>query len=443
MRRGCRRVSACLLCCLCLSLRPAAAQDPPSTKRRVTLLEMYREALVRNEEIQIAQQGVFRSEKEVNRALGALLPQLSLESQYLRRPDNLFAPVPPFGSFLLRSAQEEQLNLTLTQPLYTGGRASAAYRIAKQGVAASRYDLSNTSDQLLFSVAQAYYSALKARKNIAIQESEVTRLEAHLRESERRFQVGEVTRTVVLRSAAGLSGAKANLVRAQNDFDTAKNQLSLLTKVAPDFDPEEPGPLTAPNEDEPELVRRALKNRPDLARQRLNEQSAREGVISARGGFLPSLALQGNFNWLDQSPPSSFLLRNDRSALIVLNFPLFEGGIRIAELAQARSRVREVELQESLLEAQIAVEIRNDLMTVGAITSTLANLKDQMAFARDNFTMISRQFSVGLATNIDVLDANSTLIDAERQYANALYDRELAILQIYRSLGLFAEESGL
>jgi outer membrane protein len=416
---------------------PASQEAGSASGRQVTLEEMYREALARNEQVGIAREGLYRSEKEVNRSIGFLLPQLTLQAQYLRRPETLFGSS---NTFILRPKEEEQFSAVLTQPLFTGGRALAAYRIAKRGVEGSRHDLNNVQEQLLFGVAQAYYTALKARKNVAIDEAEVTRLEAHRRDAEKRFQVGEVTKTVVLRAEAELSGARANLIKAKNDVETAKNQLSLLTKVPLGFDLEEPALLDAPAGEEAELIRQAMENRPDLARERINIEIARQGVKSARGTFLPSLNLQGRYDWIDQSPSGSFLVRRDRSALLVLNFPLFEGGTRIAELSQARSKVSEAELNRSLLENQISLQVRNDLLTLASITSALQNLRDEVAFARDNFAMVSRQFAVGLATNIDVLDANATLNTAELQLANTMYDRELVILQVYRDIGIFTKK---
>jgi outer membrane protein len=364
-----------------------------------------------------------------------------LQTQYLRRPSSVSQSSTPGQPLTLLPETEERFNMVLTQPLYTGGRATAAYRIAKRGVEGERQDLISTREQLLFDVGQGYYTALKARKNIEIEEAEVTRLEAHRRDSEKRFQVGEVTKTVLLRAEAELSGARANLIRAKNDFGIAKEQLRLLTKRSADFDLEEPQPLDIPPEGEAGLVRLAIERRPDLARGRVNLEIAQQGVRSSRGAFLPSLSLQGQYNWTHQSPETSFLIENDRSALVRLDFPIFEGGTRIAELSQARSRVREAEFNIALLSDQITLQLRTDLSNLASIASVIENLRDRLAFARDNFNMVSRQFAVGLATNIDVLDANATLNDAERQLANAGYDREIAILRIYLDAGVFAEKT--
>lgn len=414
-----------------------AVEDPTELTRKVTLSEMYQEALANNEQVGIAKENLIRSERDVDRALSQILPRLDVDAAYRRRDE---AKLGATTTFILRPKQEETFNVVLSQPLFTGGRAIAGYRIAKQGIQGSQQGLSDVKEQLLFDVAQGYYRVLKARKNVAIEESEVKRLEAHRRDSDKRVQVGEVTKTVLLRSEAELSGAKASLIREQNAFETAKDRLSFLTKMPRELILEEPPLLDLPLEGEEELVRQALKNRPDLAQQRINEKIALQEVKVAKGTFYPSFTLEGHYSWIDQDPAGSFLVKRDASALVRMDFPIFEGGLRKAEVSQAHSKVRETELSLHFLREEIAIEVRKDLLDLASVTSALQNLKDQLLFARDNFNLVSRQFAVGLATNIDVLDANATLKDAERFYANTVYDRELAILRIYRDIGVFEEK---
>lgn len=403
-------------------------------QRVVTLEEAYRSAIAESEHIGISRESLAQAEREIDRAKSFLYPSITADASYLRRPD---ARVGGFG--VLHSETEKQFNLTLDQPLYAGGRASAAYRRAKLGVRGGRLDLSLTTEELLFEVARAYYEALKAQRNVEIEVNEVERLEAHLRDAEKRFRVGEAIKTIVLRAEAELADARARLIRSRNDQETTKDQLALLARIEGPFALADPPSLTLSEQSQAEWIKTAHTRRFDLERQLTNVQISEEQIDIAKGAFYPSLSLQARYNWVDQDPESSFLITNDRSAVLILSFPLFEGRLRVAELAQARSRHRQQLLQKQLLSDQIAVEVRRTLLNLNALTSQLDVLNAQVAFARENFALISRQFAVGLATNIDVLDANATLISAERQLANTTYDREVAILQVERAVGVFLD----
>jgi len=73
-------------------------------------------------------------------------------------------------------------------------------------------------------------------------------------------------------------------------------------------------------------------------------------------------------------------------------------------------------------------------------------LSDQVTFAGFNYEAVLKQFRFGLANSVDVVDANTSLVTAERQLSDARYTYQLAILKLNRTQGLFLsslEERGL
>src|SRR5579884_3560497 len=410
-------------------------------QRVITLEDAYRSAMAQSQQIGISRENLVQAEREIDRAKSFLYPSVNTDANYQRRPEAKFGAL-GFGAAAeipILPQTQEQFNLTLSQPLYTGGRATAAFRSAKLGVKGGELDLSLTTENLLFDVARAYYEALKAQRNVEIEENEVKRLEAHLTDAEKRFRVGEAIKTVVLRAQAELANARARLIVARNDQATTLDQLALLARIEGPFDLADPPSLTLSEKTEAEWVNTAHSRRSDLNRLSADIQISEEQVAIAKGTFLPTLRLEGRYNWLHQNPQTPFSITNDRSALLIFSFPIFEGRIRVAELAQARSRNRQAVLQKELLSDQIAVEVRRSLLNLNALTSEVEVVKAQVAFARENFSLVSRQFAVGLATNIDVLDANASLISAERQLTKTIYDREVAILQVEKSVGAFLD----
>jgi outer membrane protein len=96
-------------------------------------------------------------------------------------------------------------------------------------------------------------------------------------------------------------------------------------------------------------------------------------------------------------------------------------------------------LNTEYLQMSIKVEVRNAMRDVQTLAGVVEQYTAQVAFARENYELTSRQFAVGLATNIDVLDANSTLLSAEQQLAAATFDHDVAVLRVYKSLGQLSE----
>jgi len=402
----------------------------------ISLEEVYTKALEVNEQISIARENVNLARAEKNKALSVLFPILTGEANYTRRPDEILSP----GGNVSRPKEERIYELRLKQPLYSGGRAMAAYQSAKEGIKENAEELRVVQENLLFDVATAYYNGLKAKKTLSLAQVEVERLERHQKASESRFNVGEVTKTVVLRAQAELSRARADLVRAEAEFKMAQDQLILLAKLPPDFDVLDPPVPFLPPRTETDLIQMAYEKRPDLTASKIREGIFLNGIRFARGGFLPTLSLEGTYSKQNQDPKNQFFfVKRDEQATLTLTLPIFEGGLRLAELREARSKARQAGLERTLLEDRIEVEVKTALRDLETVTSVLENFKDQVAFAQENFTLVEKQFVFGLATNIDVLDANSLLHEAQQQLSNTQYDRDLAILRLQKVVGIFLD----
>jgi outer membrane protein len=395
--------------------------------------EIYQLILKNNQKIMIADEDIKQAYLGKDKAMSDILPSLTAEGDYTRRPDALSSP----SGALVRSEAERSLQLTIKQPLYSGGKAKAGIRRANKDIERTRYDHSIIIEDLFLDAANLYYEALKARRNVGIEEAEVKRLEEHRRSAETRLRVGEVTRTILLRAEAELSGAKADLIRVKNQLRQAKEDISLLAGIRGDFDIKEPIPLEAPIGTDDELITLAYQERRDLAREVISQKIASEDILIARGGFFPQLSLEASYINREQDPEGTFSVSNERFAILKLTFPLFSGGSDLANLRGAKSKLRQADLGLLLLRDEIGVDVRKAYLDLGAISPLIDNLKDRVAFARENYTMVSRQFDFGLATNIDVLDANTTLLQAERELSNASYDRDIAVLRLKKVIGIF------
>ncbi len=401
-------------------------------QKMITLNEAYRSALSKSERIKFSREGLFQAQEEVIRKKSALYPKITGDLSYLRRPKVLKR-----DRFLLRSESESRFTLTLSQPLYTGGRATASYRSALLGTKSASFDLALTKEDLLFEIARAYYEVLKTKNNVRIGVKELERLKAHRDSAEKRLQVGEVTKTVLFRAEAELSDARAKLIRAINHELAMKDRLAFLAKIEGDFDLADPPMLSLPKRSRSDWVDLSQKERLEIKQEEVHIDQASEGIFFARGSFYPLITLDLEYRWIDQDPKSDFLIQNDPLAILKLTMPIFEGKLRTAELAQAKSQLREAALIRQQIKDEIGVEVRAAMLDLSTLSGELEHLKNRVRFEREAYSLASRQFDVGLGTHIDVLDASAGLLDAERRFSNAVYDREFSILQLKKKVGFF------
>lgn len=414
---------------VCLHL---GAAPPALFAEGYSLEDLYRMALTRSEKLKVAEENLTISEIGQEKARSFLLPRLSAATAYTQYSEKKITSAgsvaqPEYGSsWTLRA--DETVSLS--------GREFKALDIARQSVTKSRYDLTAVrEDYLLRFVAAAYYNVLLARKNLEIADANLERLTKHRDAAEKRLRVGEVTRTVLLRAEGELSGAKSDRLQAKNALELALEVLDRNVGIREAFTlreaPMEEGEL-------PQLTvyrDQALTVRADLKSLEVQKEISANQIRIAEGAFWPTVSAFGAYSGAEQYPATGNLVRDSFSAGVSLNFPFYEGGLRKAEVLEAKARDRQSSLQYDDLRKTIEIEVQTTYLDLVTQRGVLQFLKDQLAYARDNYHAVTRQFDFGLSNSLDVMDANTLLVSAERRAASAAYNYQYALLVMKKATG--------
>jgi outer membrane protein len=395
-------------------------------------------ALVRAEKIRISEEDLFIADREKDKALSALLPTFSAYGDYTHYTEEKEFST-SFGSFSVQPENASQWGIRLDQTISLGGTEIRNYQISKKEISLSMYDLEAVKEGYLLSVTRRYFDVLKARKAVEIAKANVQRLSKYRDDSHMRLKVGEVTKTVLLRAEAELSGAESDLVKAQNLQKLAKAILSRSVGIAGEYSLREAqGDVIVAESihDSLDLLREtAFSQRPEMGAGDIQKIIAADQASAARGAYWPTLSLEGVYAKRDEDPSSPFF--NDESiyGVLRLNFPFFEGGLRRAEVREAEARTRQAELQYEDIKKSISVEVEEAFLNLMTQSGILESLQNQFSFAEENFRMVSKQFEYGLADSLDVMDANNLLVTSERELARAQYDYQYAVFQLQRATG--------
>ena len=403
---------------------------PDEISNGVTLSHAMEAALDHYQPMRLAEETVYQLVRRRHQALAALLPTLSFEVAYTGRTQPKFIELG-----LQRPRHSRVFRFSVVQPLFAGGRGMAGLKEASTQVKVGEQTLHQTREEILLDVAEAFYAVLKAEAKERLFRAEVGRLREHRQAAAARLRVGDVTRTVLLRAEAELAGAEAALIRARSDIAITKEGLTLLTGLPFGMAVIEPPDQVPPDMPAEALIDYAQSLRPELLQRRLEREAATQALRVARADYFPTLSLQLTYQNDAQSPASSFLVKRDKFAFLKLTFPLFEGGLTLAKVQEARSQLRVAALDAQFIENSVSAEVRNALQELEALRGAVEQFTAQVRFAKENYELTSRQFAVGLATNLDLLDANSTLLTAEQDLALATYDRAVAVFRLYKSYG--------
>jgi outer membrane protein len=401
-----------------------------------SLEDLYKIALERAERIKISEEDLFIAQRGKDKAAAALLPKLSAFGNYTKYSEDKSSST----GAVIQPNDSTSGGLRLDQSLSLSGREIIALNISKGGIERSRCDLHAVKEAYIFSVASAYYDALRAKKALEIAKTNVERLTKYRDAASVRLKVGEVTKTDLLRAEAELSGAQAELVRAENSLKLTKAVLARVVGLNGDFEIKETVcsmQHTEGAEDLQSLKQTALSERAELKAAGLQKKIAEDQVKYTKGSYWPTLSIEGVYSKSEEDPVSAFLSKESIYGRVKLNFPFFEGGLRKAEVREAEARQRQAELIYEDFKKTVGIEVENAYLDFQTQKGVLKSFKDQLTFASDNYNSVSRQYEFGLANSIDVIDANTLLLTAERQVANAGYSYQLSILRLQRTTGVF------
>lgn len=395
-----------------------------------TLEGFYKLALENSERVKIALEDLYIAERGKDKAVSSLLPKVSAVGSLTKYSSSKAAST----GAVLQPENAAYWGLRIDKPFSLSGRELTAFDISKENIAKSGFDLQTAREVCLINTAEAYYNVLRAGKTVEIARANVERLTRHRDAAQVRLKVGEVTKTALLRAQAELSGALSELIKTENSLKFATAVLARITGLAGSFavkehtDREETGTLES-------LKQTAQSERAELKALRLQIKIAADQVKYARGAYWPTLSLEGVYLRKQEDPASVYLNKESLYAGLKLEFPFYEGGLRKAEVSEAKAKARQAELLYVELKQNIDLEVMDAHRALMTQEGILKALEDQLAFAGDNYRAVSKQFEYGLASSIDVMDANTLLVTAEKQLADATSNYHFSVQLLKKATG--------
>jgi outer membrane protein len=171
---------------------------------------------------------------------------------------------------------------------------------------------------------------------------------------------------------------------------------------------------------------------------KISQKISESNIDLSKGAYWPTLSIEGGYEVVEADP--NFFTIYDENLLFVgakVSVPLYDGGLRSAELGQARVRSKQAELKVKEFSKQVSVEVETAYRNLITAESAIASLTHKLKSAEANYEAITIQFKTGMADSLDVIDANALLADAERELTEARYILSLASLELQKARGIF------
>jgi outer membrane protein TolC len=375
------------------------------------------------------------------------LPQLAASGNYNAEGESLVQnfPIPTNFNYNLKFPNQNwSAEIKVQQSIYEGGRLTSAFRSAKLTRQQALLNYQTVLADTLLSVRIAYDDVLVAAQQIAVNEASVQLLTHELDDVKRRFDAGSVPQFDVLRARVELANERPHLIQARNAYRIGKNNLlnllgiNLPTTIWEDIPLELSDSLEAgPSDiDLPRALASALDKRPELAALRKAEGLRREDLVAARSGYKPSASIFGGYQW--QSPLYEEDLNDDLHGWIAgaqLNWNIFDGQLTRGKIMEARARYDQAKLDVDDSKRQIELDVRTAYSNFIEAREVLESQESVQEEAQEALRLAEARLTAGSGTQLDVLDAQTSLTQARTTQVQAVHDYAVARARLQRAMG--------
>jgi len=409
---------------------------------RLSLREAIQAAIDNNVNVLLLKERIAAAQAQADASLGALLPNVSGYMSGRNQTVNLAAfglPANRLSGLGMTSSVTEPFNVydaraTLVQNIFSLSLIQR-WRAAKAGVDVAGLEAEVTKRDVMATVGLLYVEALRADEAVKAREADIELSRQLLKLAGDRKAAGIATGLDVTREEVQLENNKQRLLVAQNEQESGR--LNLIRALGITFDVR----LVLTDElkfmpVEPERTEDALtiarEQRVELKAQENRQKLAALSLSSVSGERVPSLSLNGDYGWIGVKPDDVLATR---SIGLIFSLPIFDGGQREARISETRSRVRQELIRMKDVTDQVALEVRNALLTLDSSTQQVAVAEKGMELALKELTFARDRFAAGLTTNIEVTNAQTSVARARDNHIEALFRFNASRINLSRAKG--------
>ncbi len=341
----------------------------------------------------------------------------------------------------------------ISQPILAafGPGARAEVKTAERAVDSATRRLADARQRLVVSAAQAYYAVVRQRRGVELGDRALERAVTLVEMSEARARVGLSTQLDVLRAKLLESQARAGLLRDRDGLEGASEDLNVLLGRRPDSPIAVVGDLAADlrtleqatgrSADAPvaatgTLADDALRDRLDVRNARAQLADARWNVSVANWNLLPQMNLDVSYtgHGIGSSAGAFAGFPNGWRVGVSTTYSL-DRGQAAAAAALADIGIRQAEREVTDTEERAVADVRAAARSISRAAGAVELQQSALQLATEQRELATLRYERGLADNLEVIDAETTVFQAETALLGAEVDRILAFVSLERAAG--------
>jgi outer membrane protein TolC len=411
---------------------PSLSAKPEAPVLKLSLRDAMDAAVDQNPTVRLFKERIAQAQDVANTQLGQLLPNLSGNVGYSRR--RFFTG--SFGSAATVVGPRDfyEARAFLTQNLFSLSLIQK-WRAAKAGVDVAGLDAEVTKRDTMATTGLIYLETLRAKAAVDARKADVALNKELLRLATERKSAGMATSLDVTRAKVQLEDSRQRLLVAENGRDRGK--LNLIRAMGLSFDvrlvlTDEMKLVKVSGQSMGEALQIAKENRAELKAQKNRERLASLSLSSVTNERIPSIEAFGDVGLIGNQIPDALTTDNVQ---VLMRVPIFDGGQREGRISESRSLVRQEEIRMQDVQYQVALEVRDALITLSSAQQQVAVAEEGLKLSLTELELSRERFAVGVATNLEVTDSQTRVAQARDNLIEGLFTFNASRLSLARAQG--------
>lgn len=348
---------------------------------------------------------------------------------------------------MLKLSRNYGNTLSLTMPIYTGGQLEGAIKAADLAMNANELGLELSKQQVKAATMSAYYQALQAKNQIKVAQDSVNTLTEHLKNVNAQYTVGTVAKSDVLGTQVQMANAEQNLINANNSYDVAIASLNNVMGLPTDTELNLTDSLDYNVYEIPleECTAYARSNRPDVLMADYQVAIAEAGVQQAKAGYMPKVSAKASKSWAGDSPFGSeetdqrYGQSNNWTAGLVVSWDIWDNNVTQSKVNQSKAAVAKAEAAAENTRQSGDLEVRTAYLNLKAAEKSINTTQVAVDKAQEDYKIAQVRYAAGVGTNLDVMDAEEKLAQAQTNYYTALYNYNSSKAALDKAMGIMVD----
>jgi outer membrane protein len=409
---------------------------PARSARVLSLNQAVQTALAHQPRLRQAQASSRAAEARSDQALAPMLPQLTASASYQRITGSARSDQTATGGSGVTSVNSFNFGVSARQLVYDFGQARGRWRAAQANADVQRQSSEATRLEVTLAVKNSYFQARAQSALVDVARETLANQQHHLAQIEGFVEVGTRPRIDLVQARADRARAELNLVNAENGYAIAKAGLAqaIGAEAAADFEVSDEALPEIPGEDaaSAQLLSQALATRPDVQAAVGTVRAQELSAKALQGAYGPTLSVATSLSEGGQELDN---MRWNWVAGAELVWPIFQGGVTQAQVAEARANIDVTNAQVSALRQQVLFEVEQARLGIRSAKKAIVTAEQLVENSRERLLLAEGRYQAGTGSIIELGDAQLALTAAQGERVQAEYSLATARAALLNALG--------